>query len=342
MKENSGLGKVISKNIPAIQDTLFNGFLTAVKHGNGKDWWVLAPQHLENCFFKVLLSSNGVDSIGLQCFDGVPWELFDDNGGQAAFSPDGTRYAVYQTCQGLNLYHFDRCDGELSNYTHISMEDDPCNLGGIAFSPNSRFLYVTTHLRVYQFDLWATDIAASKTLLAEWNGSNISGVIDYFFLCQLAPDNKIYIGTSSLDGLVNNMHVINSPNSEGLACNLVPGAINLPSTFHSSLPNFPHYRLGPIEGGCDSTIVTAQTRHKKPSVKVYPNPSPGRFTVEVSDWHDQLKLTIFDVLGREIASKPLSGGQMEFHLEYLEDGVYFMQVLEGRRMIGQQKIVIQN
>ncbi|MDQ3049346.1 MAG: hypothetical protein M3Q95_00525, partial [Bacteroidota bacterium] len=40
MNGNGGLGSVILKNQILIQDTLNPGKITAVKHANGRDWWV--------------------------------------------------------------------------------------------------------------------------------------------------------------------------------------------------------------------------------------------------------------------------------------------------------------
>jgi len=332
---------VVSKNNSIYSDTLFNGFLTGVKHGNGKDWWILTSKYRSNCIIKTKVYENGVDSINTQCFDGEPWEDWDDVSGQATFSPNGEKYAIFQTCYGLNLYDFDRCTGELSNYIHISMDSEECHVGGVAFSPNSRFLYVTTHFKVFQFDLWAQNIEDSKLTIGEFDPNTPSGEIQFFYQMQLAPDEKIYIGPYSYDGIVNSLHVINSPNSLGMACNLVRRGFKLSVPIKSSLPNFPHYRLGPIEGGCDSTIVTSQAIPGKTPFKVYPNPSQGQFTVELSDRHEELKLIVFDLFGRKVASKIFNGDQVKFHLEHLEDGVYFIELFERDALIGQHKIVKQ-
>ena len=37
----AGYGKVINKNVVILNDTINSGFLQAVKHQNGKDWWVV-------------------------------------------------------------------------------------------------------------------------------------------------------------------------------------------------------------------------------------------------------------------------------------------------------------
>ncbi|MBL0074056.1 MAG: hypothetical protein IPP34_20565 [Bacteroidetes bacterium] len=38
---NGGLGSVILKNYPIISDTLNCGKITATRHANGRDWWVV-------------------------------------------------------------------------------------------------------------------------------------------------------------------------------------------------------------------------------------------------------------------------------------------------------------
>ena len=49
------------------------------------------------------------------------------------------------------------------------------------------------------------------------------------------------------------MHVINTPNQPGLASHLAQHSINLPNLNDKSIPNFPNYRLGPLDGSpCDT------------------------------------------------------------------------------------------
>ena len=78
--------------------------------------------------------------------------------------------------------------------------DDSNSFGGAAFSPNSRFLYVTSVLDVYQYDTEASDIAASMVHIAHWDSTYSPGppFATVFDIAQLAPDGKIYIGTGNL------------------------------------------------------------------------------------------------------------------------------------------------
>jgi hypothetical protein len=44
MNLDNGKGDVISKNNILISDTLASGNITACKHANGRDWWVIEPE----------------------------------------------------------------------------------------------------------------------------------------------------------------------------------------------------------------------------------------------------------------------------------------------------------
>ena len=49
------------------------------------------------------------------------------------------------------------------------------------------------------------------------------------------------------------MHVIDRPNEKGMACNVRQHAIKLPRYNYRSMPHYPNYRLGPVDGSpCDT------------------------------------------------------------------------------------------
>jgi hypothetical protein len=63
------------------------------------------------------------------------------------------------------------------------------------------------------------------------------------------PDGRLYSGTGYGQPY---LHVIEKPNLRGLNC--IPRRMGIPlQTRNNSTPNFPHFRLGPIDGSaCDS------------------------------------------------------------------------------------------
>ena len=108
----------------------------------------------------------------------------------------------------------------------------------LVFSPNSRYLYVSSVEDVYQYDTEAPDIEASMVHIAEWDGFYSPGppFATLFDIGQLAPDGKVYIatGNSSL-----HLHVINDPDQPGVACAFVQHQLELPTYYTNSLPNHP-------------------------------------------------------------------------------------------------------
>ncbi|MBE2209881.1 MAG: PKD domain-containing protein [Saprospiraceae bacterium] len=244
MSGNEGLGVVVEKNMVIIPDTIDrHGKLTAVRHANGRDWWVIIPAYYSNRYYRLLITPDTILNLGLQAVgDTIPSGL-----GQAVFSPDGTKYArlnLYQLGgdQYIDLYDFDRCSGLLSNPRHFTYRDTAI-LGGVAFSENSRFLYVSSFKYLYQLDTENDDIFSTFELLGRPETES-------YFLPQLAPDGKIYISTGGTSIYV---HVIRNPNKRSTNSNLVQQGMELAAYNFGTMPNHPYYGLGPWDGSpCDT------------------------------------------------------------------------------------------
>ncbi|MEO8590202.1 MAG: hypothetical protein ABI432_12585, partial [Flavobacteriales bacterium] len=192
---DGGLGGVVLKNQVLINDALNEGRITAVRHANGRDWWVFCHKANTNEFYRLLFAPDGVSIDGTQSI-GI---IRPPDHGQVCFSPDGSKFAYYWGLQtDLEIFDFDRCTGLFSNPVHVLINDAD-GMGGVAFSPNSRYLYVSSVEDVYQYDTQAADIAASMVHVAEWDGfySPSPPFATGFDLAQLAPDGKIYISTGN-------------------------------------------------------------------------------------------------------------------------------------------------
>jgi hypothetical protein len=248
MSENLGLGKVIQRDILLVEDTLAVGKINAVRHGNGRDWWVFVNEKNSNRWYRILFDPMGVhlmdsQSIGFTVYDGV---------GQSVFSPDGKHYALYNTVSSvlgayIDLYDFDSCEGLFYNHRQYHFLTN--GWGGAAFSPNSRYLYINYFTKAYQYDLEATNVWASQVQVAEYDGF-LDPFNTTFYLMQLAPDGKIY---ASSTGSVSSLHVIHSPDEPGLGCQYQQHGVELPTRNTFSIPTFPNYRLGPLDGfSCDT------------------------------------------------------------------------------------------
>ena len=252
MTYNNGLGKVTERKTPLFIDTLEYGKLAVCRHANGRDWWMTVGKSHTNIFYSVLISPEGVNFVSSQAVGLVR----EDSFGQASFSPDGTKYIISggfgappNSGQSIEIYEFDRRNGTLSDHQRIVFHDDNNTLMGSIISPNSRWLYAPSIQLLYKFDLWADSVESSKELIAEYEPFN-DPFPTPFMMGFLAPDDKIYIYTTSGS---RTLHVIHKPDEPGTDCAFEQHGIRLPCYNSSSLPTFANYRLGPLDGSvCDT------------------------------------------------------------------------------------------
>ncbi len=331
MNQNNGIGKVVTKNIEIMSDDIAYGEMTAVKHANGKDWWLVTPKRHSNTFYKFLFTKDGILDTLIQTI-GDPPRKMAEGGIQVCFSPDGSKMFRTNPQKAVKVYDFDRSSGYFTTYDSINVNyynyPNPVTTW-CAVSPNNRFLYVTTSLYVFQFDLWATDVSASQQIVAEWDGFK-DPVGTTFAACQLGPDCKIYIVT--IDSKY--YHVINNPDELGLACNVTQHSFIFPTPTGASIPFFPNYRLGPLDNPgvpCTATVaVTPPTSSVINEVKVWPNPASGEVTItyNLSQTSGDMRLVITDLYGRIMHETVLSNpsGQVKVPVAGWATGIYFFSV----------------
>ncbi len=328
---NGGLGSVVEKNQIILEDHFQGGNLHAVKHSNNDDWWVIHTRNGDNKFFKILFTENGIEFIMEQNI-GMPFDSASPSSGQAVFSPDGSKLATFNKIDQVYLYDFERSTGELSNFQHYMPTDSIIGLGGVAFSPNNRFLYVSAQFNIYQYDLWAPDIEASKVEVGTYDYFFEDDIIPTtFYLMQLAPDCRIYIIVPNTSRY---MHIIHNPNEKGLACNFEQRAIKLPGKNPISQPNFPNYRLGTGYPVCDSSIVLTASPvifEAAEVVKLYPNPVQNDLYLELFEpFRKSGELVLFNQMGQAVSKFEIIIGQtdMNFSVVNLESGIYFFRLTE--------------
>ncbi len=146
MKQDSGRGRVMLKNEIIVDDSL-GGTISGVKHGNGRDWWVVCFKSNSNQIFTLLITPQGIQGPFTQIFGD---SIYGANG-QCVFSPDGNRFARHNRAwphHDLSIYDFDRCTGLFSNPINIQMTDSNYLTAGVAFSSNGKYLYASSTFNV--------------------------------------------------------------------------------------------------------------------------------------------------------------------------------------------------
>lgn len=245
---NNGLGKVVAKNQILMEGEIM--WPAAVKHGNGRDWWVMGLQRADTRHYLFLLSPKGITGPYIQ--DIGPPFVPTEHEGKNLFSPDGNTYLRHDSRSALRLYDFDRCTGQLSNLRIIPYKGQE-NTFFASFSPDSRFLYLNRPGYVWSLDLLAQDISTSFDTLADWELNyypNYPWQTAYGFT-QLGPDGKIYY--SHWSGSSQALNVIHRPNLPGDAADCEEEAFYLPRWSTVTLTQFPNYRLGKWQASpCDT------------------------------------------------------------------------------------------
>jgi hypothetical protein len=328
-----------------IKDYLEGAHLTACRHANGRDWWILQPQEGTNRYYTLFFGANrfkiDTQSLGVASF------RRENTSGQAVFSPDGTKYVRYNHRSDLRIFDFNRCTGQLSNPIHIPIQDaaDSVGFAGCAISANSRYLYVISTDKIYQFDLNASNIALSKMTVLTYDGAESRGGLRYTFAQgQLGADGKIYVSnTGGRDAL----HLIEAPDSAGLACRAVQRRYRLLESISYALPYFPNFRLGALRGSPCDTLTTTQEISNLGGygMKFFPNPATDMLNIDVTmpDF-DQANATIeiHDVLGNQVYHAPLSPFTSIHNVDvsFLANGVYLVSLQINGKMKTIRKVTI--
>jgi hypothetical protein len=281
MSLNGGIGACTQSNTTIITDTLRSGGLTACRHANGRDWWLPVKQWYNNKYYMLLITPNGIQNMGEQAIGDTTCKVVDWSG-QTAFSPDGHWYANNDAMSDLNLYEFDRCSGTFTNSIHIPIIDSSSYFGGVSFSPNSKVCYYSMGNKLFQLNLDTTDIVSSKRFIAWYDGFFDSQVGPYFktyFLYHwLAPNNKIYLNTTSTTRY---FHTIEFPDSLGQACGFLQHNVNFNCNNQRTIPNHYNNFLGAEWGTiCDSltTLLSPSLlQNEHVSSRINPNPANTSF-----------------------------------------------------------------
>jgi gliding motility-associated-like protein len=232
-KENAD-GEVISKN--NLLSASSTERLTAARHANGTDVWIIGNDRNSNIFRAWLLNCNGLQLPAVVSSAGqVMDQYLFTNVGQMKVSPDGTKLCqthfpfvddITDPDNFLQLFDFNNATGTVSNPQKITSPGGRYLFAD--FSPDSRLLYATRPFEnlIEQFQITlptANDISLSGITMPVQSG---------FAGMQLAPDGKIYLGAGD------HLDVIYKPDIAGIGCDYRPKWLALNNSAGLGLPSF--------------------------------------------------------------------------------------------------------
>ena len=326
---------LISKGHIILEDTTASSDMVALRHGNGRDWWIYKSSLKSNQYYRGLLSTSGLSAFELITIPGLVSR--DQAFTFTHFTRDGSMMAHFSTyaskyCQRMDV---DRCTGELSNprETDLNPLFRPADVGNFILSPNGSKFYGyrlnyndSNYLTgCYQYDFESD----SLTYLSRYSGGLFT-----------SPNFKsVYFYARVVDstGLSTRyLNVIEQPDSLGLSCGVNMFKHVLQNSFVMlTAPNFPSFRLGALEGSACDTIGSVTL---KPPIElglelsIFPNPSRDKLHVR----HKQnsqatTQLFLLNTLGQVVYTTELKTeySNLDAVSLGLPPGVYIVQVHTG-------------
>jgi len=257
---SDGLGRVSDAN-RLVNDDPLTDKLAAVRHANGRDWWLVAHGYQTNEFHVYLLDASGSLKAQRQAIGRVH-AGHNVRVGEMTFSPQGDRLGLVTGNGIVEVFRFDRCTGRFSDPVYLGVDNPPQDVPksdfvahyGCSFSPSGRFFYYSTIDRLFQIDLNATEPARSKEKIWEDPVALANTLAQH----ELGPDGRIYIARYNHRYL----SAIEYPDRKGKNCRFVRDFLSLGGRqVKAGLPNFPNYRLGAwivADAGRDTSVCAGQ------------------------------------------------------------------------------------
>lgn len=314
-----------------------------VKHGNGRDWWLIQASRSFNLYDFYLIDSSGIhwqhqQKFNINYYSGINQPC--SGGAQNSISPDGKKLLILDNGCGVLLFDFDRCSGELSNLFEIKLQF-PLSAGS-SFSSNSRFVYLQTPTSIYQIDTYSTKPEINEvSKYDDYMSPKLTG----FANLTRASDGKIYIQPMCTCDF---LHVINAPDSLGSNCSVGFRQVKLVTNINYGPPNnIPTYLLGPESGSpCDTLTATATPNLLKYGIKVYPNPSKADVIIDITlpnyGIKDGAVLKVNDILGKTVYSYVFSNYSYKHVIPSgtLVSGYYIASLIYKGEVVKSEKFVV--
>jgi hypothetical protein len=313
--------------------------LTAVRHSNGTDFWLIGHVYGTDEFFVYAITEDGLaDEPLLQAIGpvidtpqpGTPDGSNFDAIGNLKASPQGDRLAFTTFYNGRTaLFDFDANTGLISNPIPLLIGKGGY---GVCFSPGGSKLYVSARdtafysgfidADLFQFDLSAGDAAAIQASRFPVFSPAVGG----FATMRLGPDQRIYVARASQDLSPlgdSYLGVIIRPELPGAACNYVHDGVFLNGQRGSwSLNSL--YETG---GTCGAGILSGLSERTAPDALTL-RPSVTGFDVS---WPQDLRVEFLELLttdGRVLRSVGVASNSGTYSLatQGIPSGCYIVRL----------------
>jgi hypothetical protein len=309
-------------------DTILGSGIQACRHANGRDWWIFSSTWNQKQYLRGLLTPYG---LNFEVYDGPGPDAFQ-NSGRNQFSADGTKLFHYITTsfRKMQIYDFDRCTGELSNFREIDFS------GFIPYPPYDFTPYVLSPdaSKIYMGRSNPDTYASYQNIQVDVESGQITVVGDTVFVPCLTPNLKwVVTGYHSVPfTLVNKLNVYTQPNELGHECGRIKDLYSLfIDGFRTEPIEYANHLLGPIDGSsCDTLGLddeTAIKEIKQFSFNIFPNPGQNELNFK-TDLPLPINAIIRDNQGKVVFENNYNTQSLSITngLSKLKSGLYFVEL----------------
>jgi hypothetical protein len=325
MNANNGLGKVTKKmRVAAHIDSMSQSRMTAVKHANGRDWWVVKNKFKQQQMITVLAQPDTVLGPYIQSFPNILDTGWQTIPGQAQFSKSGNLFMNLSPFGPIAIYNFDRCSGQFTFLKQLYLPRDTAYdfyPRGACFSPNDSLLYICSYYDIFQYNIYETDSSLALVHIA--GPDALANYFQGFSQIIAAPNGTLWL--DNWGKVQNKFSIINNPNNVGLACNYAGRSFAVPNINAGCLPNVVNYNLGALIGSaCDTLLpegINSVTTIAK-NLKIYPNPANSVLNIE-SKFVKNESIKIYNSFGQLVHSQTATTNEIQkINIEHLPQGLY--------------------
>jgi hypothetical protein len=335
------------KNLP-LSSLKVGEQLTAVRHGNGRDWWILSRSIAEhpntNSFVSILFTTNGIDTV-LASEQGLRGRV----SGELTAAKRGERlaYVSPNEAQGwLGLFSFDRCTGLLTLLDSTGHKGINDTYYSVSFGLEDTTMVISSEKNGSLYKASWPDGKLNIELIYSLYGGNVT-IPNAVGQTELANNGNIYIVNRyrynvvapNLDPLLtSHLGVFQSGWPADSALDTF--AIYLSDTANAtySLPHFPNYTLGALVGSpCDSLSppVDTSTAVAAPAPADWTvHPTVGRGAFVVRGLPLGVTVEAYDAFGRKAGTWRMDGDPLLVSGADWAAGPYWLVAVavDGRRL----------
>jgi hypothetical protein len=254
--------------------------------------------------------------------------------GQIAINDSNNKVACCIFHMGsVELFDFNNILGTLSNPRVLNDQ----NAWGVAFSPNSEYLYVShwggsTKNIIHQYDISLaseSEISESMTTLGGLSGPNSNYIGGYI---QKGPNNKIYVSQFQSNYLAE----IQNPNLPAPQCSIASTAVNLGNGIcQAGLPSQTNAKVGLVSTQNFSSLSVIN------NFRIFPNPSSGIFFLEnLNENNEKFHIQVLNLNGQVIHQKTILGEKIiMIDISHFPSGHYVLQLFSEKNRLFSSSIL---